>query len=369
MEKSQRLLSLDVFRGMTILLMIIVNNPGSWAFVYPPLSHSKWNGCTPTDLVFPFFMFIMGTAMYYSFKKFNFSLNRDSIFKILKRSLIIFLLGLFIHAFPFIHLDLAHLRIMGVLQRIAIAYCIASFIILGFNIIWVRIITVVILIGYWIMLATLGGNDPYSLNGNFIRIFDSFILGANHMPLENGVVFDLTGLLSTLPSIATVLLGFLTGRIIAISGNLKKTITNVLIAGIIFIIAAEAWNMVFPINKLLWTSSFVLYTAGWAMVILSLLFWIIDIKGFKKWSHPLICIGLNPLFIYILSSLWSITLVTIVLNDHLYKTITLKQWMYYHIFSPVGGNMIGSLLYALHMGILFWLIAWFMEKKKIFIKI
>jgi predicted acyltransferase len=369
MEKSQRLLSLDVFRGMTIVLMIIVNNPGSWAFVYPPLSHSKWNGCTPTDLVFPFFMFIMGTAMYYSFKKFNFSLNRNSIFKILKRSLIIFLLGLFIHAFPFIHPDLGHLRIMGVLERIAIAYCIASFIILGFNIIWIRIITVVILIGYWIMLAALGGNDPYSLNGNFVRVFDVFILGANHMPLENGVVFDLTGLFSTLPSIATVLLGFFTGRFIATTDNLMKAVTRILIAGILLILAAIAWNQVFPINKDLWTSSFVLYTAGWAMVVLSILFWIIDIKGIKKWTHPLLCFGLNPLFIYVLSCLWSIILVTIVVNDQMHKTVTLKQWMYYYIFSPVGGNMIGSLLYAIHLGILFWLIAWFLERKKIFIKI
>ena len=133
MEKSQRLLSLDIFRGITIMLMIIVNNPGDWGFVFSPLKHSKWNGCTPTDLVFPFFMFIMGTAMYYSFKKFDFSLNRDSLFKVLKRSILIFLIGLLLHAFPFTNLDISHIRIMGVLQRIGMAYGLASLLILGFR--------------------------------------------------------------------------------------------------------------------------------------------------------------------------------------------------------------------------------------------
>lgn len=369
MDQSKRLFSLDVFRGITILLMIIVNNPGSWGFVYSPLRHSKWNGCTPTDLVFPFFMFIMGTAMYYSFKKYNFSLNKNSFSKVIKRTLIIFLIGLLLNAFPFVNVDLSHLRIMGVLPRIAIAYCFASIIILGLRLTYVKIITVAILLGYWILLMTLGGIEPYSLNGNFVRSFDIFILGINHVPTNYGVVFDITGLLSTLPSIASVLLGFLIGRIIDKEANRIRAVYKLLIEGFILIVAAFAWNFIFPINKPLWTSSFVLYTSGWAIIILGILLWIIDIRGFKKWSHPILVFGLNPLFIYVMSCIWADSLDLIKIRVHFDKLKSLKEWIFTHIFSAFAGNMIGSLLFAIHLGILFWFVAWFLERKQIFIKI
>jgi len=369
MEKPKRLLSLDVFRGMTIMLMIIVNNPGNWGFVFSPLRHSKWNGCTPTDLVFPFFMFIMGTAMYYSFKKFNFSLDRDSVIKVIKRTMIIFLIGLLLNAFPFIHLDISHLRIMAVLQRIALAYCFASFIVLGLPTKYVKVLTVGILLGYWLLLLVFGGNDPYSLKNNFAGSFDAFILGANHLQMFSGAVFDGTGLLSTLPSIATVLLGFFIGRIIDIPENKRRAVIKILIYGLILIIAAVIWNWVFPINKPLWTSSFVLYTSGWAMIILGLLLWVIDVKGYAKWSHPMLAFGMNPLFIYVLSCVWADILYLVKIKVQSGELITLKDWMFTNLFSPVAGNMIGSLLFAIHMGIIFWLIGWWLERRRIFIKI
>ena len=369
MAKAQRLLSLDVFRGMTIMMMIIVNNPGNWGFVFSPLLHSKWNGCTPTDLVFPFFMFIMGTAMYYSFKKYNFLLNWKSVNKVIIRTLLIFLIGILLNAFPFINADLSHMRIMGILPRIAIAYGITSLIILSLRITYVKIITIVILIGYWLLLMIFGGNDPYSLNDNFVRTFDIFILGANHLPSHSGVVFDITGLLSTLPSIASVLFGFFIGRIIDNSENSRIAVIKILINGLILIIAGMAWNLVFPINKPLWTSSFVLYTSGWAMIIFSLLLWIIDVKGYRNWTNPMLCFGLNPLFIYVMACVWADILGLIKIRTHFGKFITLKDWMFSHIFSPIAGNMIGSLLFAIHLALIFWLIGWFLKRKQIYIKI
>lgn len=369
MEKSKRLLSLDVFRGITIMLMIVVNNPGSWSYVYSPLRHSKWNGCTPTDLVFPFFMFIMGVAMYYSFKKFDFSLNRESVFKVLKRSCLIFFIGLLLHAFPFVNLDLSHLRIMGVLERIGLAYGLAALIILGFQFFYVQVAIIIILICYWLLLLFFGGNYPFSLTDNFVRIFDTYILGQNHMELYSGVVFDETGLLSTFPSIATVLFGFLAGRLIDKFENRSKAVIKILIYGILLITVGGAWNLIFPLNKSLWTSSFVLYTAGWAMVILSFLLWIVDIKGYTKCTHPMLAFGKNPLFIYVLSCVWADILDIIKVSYLSEHSVSLKAWMFAHIFSPLAGNMVGSLLFAIHLGIIFWLIGWWMDRQKIYIRI
>lgn len=369
MEKPKRLLSLDVFRGITIMMMIIVNNPGNWGFVFSPLKHSKLNGCTPTDLVFPFFMFIMGSAMYYSFKKFDFSLNRDSVFKVLKRSMLIFLIGFLLNALAYTSLNISHIRIMGVLQRIAIAYGLASFIILGFRLQYVKIATVVILLGYWILLLVFGGNDPYSLNDNFVRSFDVFVLGVNHLPLHSVIAFDGTGLLSTLPSIATVLLGFFVGRIIDNLGSNRRVVARIIIYGCILILASLAWSLVFPINKQLWTSSFVLYTSGWAMVVLGILLWIIDVKGYTKWTPPMLAFGKNPLFIYVLSYAWADILNIVQIRTQIGNMVSLKEWMFLHLFSPDAGNMIGSLLFAIHLGIFFWLIDWWLERKRIFIKI
>ena len=369
MEKPKRLLALDVFRGLTIALMIIVNNPGSWDYVYSPLRHSKWNGCTPTDLVFPFFMFIMGAAMWYSFKKFNHSISKQMVIKILRRTVVIFLIGLVINIYASFSFDFSHLRIMGVMNRIALGYGIAALIILGLRYNYVRLVTGLILLGYWALLVIFGGDTPFSLESNFAGKFDLFVLGANHIPGFNGVTFDQTGLFASIPSVAHVLLGYIAGRLIDQSESKLHAVKNLIIYGISGVIVGIAWGFVFPINKPLWTSSYVVYTSGLAMLLLGVFLWIIDIKGYKKWTHPLQVFGMNPLFLYVFSVFLAISLRFKVAHSLSGEIISITEWLYTHCYQPLAGNLNGSLLYALSFGVLCWLIGWFLYHKKIFIKI
>jgi len=300
MNKKERLLSLDVFRGITICLMIVVNNPGSWKYVYAPLRHSAWHGCTPTDLVFPFFMFIMGTAMWYSFKKYGSRISKGMTLKILRRTALIYLIGLALNAYSAHSLGWSSLRIMGVLPRIALAYGVASFIVGGFRPKYTALIAGFILLAYWIILLVFGGDDPFSLEGNFVRLFDIRVLGEGHIPVFHGVVFDQTGLLSTLPSIGNVLIGYLAGSLTDGSDR-KDSVKKLLVTGAAMIALSLLWSLLFPINKPLWTSTFVLLTSGLSMVCLGGLLWIIDIKGRSGWTIPFRVFGMNPLFIYVLS--------------------------------------------------------------------
>jgi predicted acyltransferase len=369
MEKPNRLLALDVFRGLTIAMMVVVNNPGSWKYVYSPLRHSEWHGCTPTDLVFPFFMFIMGAAMWYSFKKFKHSLSKPMLMKILRRTVVIFLIGLAVNMFASFSFNISHLRIMGVMNRIALGYGIAAFIILGLRYNYVRLVTGIILLLYWALLVIFGGEAPFSLEGNFAGKFDLFVLGANHMQGFHGVTFDQSGLLASLPSVAHVLLGYITGRLIDQSKSKMHAVKLLAIYGISGVLIGIAWGYIFPINKPLWTSSFVVYTSGLAMLLLGLFLWIIDIKGFKKWTHPLRVFGMNPLFLYVFSVFLAISLRIKVAHSISGEMISISEWLYTRFYQALAGNMIGSLLYALSFGILCWLIGWVLYRKKIYIKI
>ncbi len=369
MNRPKRLLALDVFRGLTIALMIIVTNPGSWNYVYAPLRHAKWDGCTPTDLVFPFFMFIMGSAMWYSFKKINHTLSKSVAAKILKRVLVIFLIGLAINIYASFSFDISHLRIMGVMNRIALGYGITAFIVLGLSYRYVQIATGVILLGYWALLALFGDSVPYSLEGNFVGTFDQFVLGANHMQGYQGILFDQTGLLATLPSIAGVLLGYITGRLIDLSKNIHIAVKQLFIYGMLGIVVGVAWGFVFPINKPLWTSSYVVYTSGFAMLLLGAFLWVIDVKGYKKWTKPLQVFGMNPLFIYVFAVFLAISLRIKLAYSPTGDSISITDWLYTNYYQPLAGNMNGSLLYALSFGIICWLLGWLMYRKKVFIKI
>jgi len=369
MEKPKRLLALDVFRGLTIALMVIVNNPGSWKYVYSPLRHAGWDGCTPTDLVFPFFLFIMGTAMWYSFKKVNHTLSKQIIIKILRRTVVIFLIGLAVNMYASFSFNISHLRIMGVMNRIALGYGIASFIVLGLRYNYIRLVIGLILLGYWALLVFFGGEAPFSLENNFVGKFDLFVLGANHIPGYKGAIFDQTGLLATLPSIANVLLGYLVGRLIDKSENTLHAVKRLIIYGISGVLMGITWGLIFPINKPLWTSSYVVYSSGYAMLLLGLFLWIIDIKGFKKWTQPLKVFGMNPLFLYVFSVFLAITLRIKVAHSISGELISITEWLYTRCYQPLAGNMNGSLLYALSFGILCWLIGWVLYHKKIYIKI
>jgi predicted acyltransferase len=369
MESTKRLLALDVFRGLTVALMIVVNNPGSWESVYPPLLHSYWHGCTPTDLVFPFFLFIIGAAMWYSNKKSDHTLSGKIVIRILRRTALIYLIGLAINAYAIFSPDLSKIRLMGILPRIALAYCAASFIVLGLSVKWVRILIGFILLAYWAILVVFGGDTPFTLEGNFVGRFDTAVLGIKHVAEFHGAKFDQTGLLSTLPSLVNVLFGYLAGRLIDRSEAKITAIKKLVIYGIAGIVIALVWNFILPMNKPLWTSSFALYTSGFAFLFLGLLLWIIDIKGFTGWAKPFLVFGINPLFLYVFSEILAITLGFSLINLVSGAKIAVSTWIFSNCFLPIGNPVNASLLYALVFTFICWLAGWVLYKKKIIIKI
>ena len=369
MKKSERYLALDVLRGMTIAFMITVNTPGSWQYVYPPLRHAAWHGCTPTDLVFPFFLFVVGVSMFFSFSKYQNTLNRQTLLRVGKRTLLIFLIGLFINSFPQWMTDYSHLRIMGVLQRIAIAYGLAALIVLAFSRKTIAWLGAGILLVYWAIIYFAGGADPYSLEGNVTIPFDSAILGTNHLYKGFGIAFDPEGLLSSLPAIVTVLIGYFAG--VMIKETQKNRVPGkLLLYGVAATVLGYVWGLAFPINKPLWTSSYVLYTAGLGAMLFALLIFIIDLKGYKKWTSFFVVFGMNPLFIFALSGLWAKALYRLIrIPDGDGGTMAGSTWLYQNVFEPLAGSMNGSLLYALTHIFFFWLIGYVLYKNKVFIKV
>jgi len=368
MMTAKRLMALDVLRGLTIALMIMVNNPGSWSYVYPPLLHSKWHGCTPTDLVFPFFLFIVGVSMWYSFKKYGERLTKSGLLKVLKRFLVIFLLGLFLNAFPKFNFE--SLRFFGVLQRISIAYAVAAVLCMRFNYKQLLIACTLLLIGYWGLLYFGGSGDVYSLTSNAAGKLDLLMFGENHIYKGFGIPFDPEGLLSAIPSVATVIIGYLTGRIIDLSSSVMEAVKKLVAYGMSSAAIGWFWGYIFPINKPLWTSSYVLYAGGLAMLFLALLLWVIDVKGIKKWSKPFVHFGTNPLFIFVFSGIYVKVILYLVKSTNSEgEIISGYEYLYNHLFVPIAGNMNGSLLFAISHIIVFWLLTYILYRNKIFIKI
>jgi predicted acyltransferase len=390
--KPDRLMSLDVLRGLTIALMIMVNTPGSWSYIYWPLAHAPWHGWTPTDLVFPFFLFIVGTAVWFAFKPYNHKLSPETTKKIIRRTFLIFAIGLALNAFPYLGYNFEKLRIFGVLQRIALAYGIGSIICLSLKRKPLMIAGGAILLIYWGILWFFGGNDPYSLTNNFARTVDLAILGKNHMYSGEGIPFDPEGIFSTLPAIVTVIFGFLIGQIVGTSQNKTKLIKQLLLIGISAVIIGQFWHFIFPINKKLWTSSFVVLTGGLATSFLALFIWFIDVKGYKKWAHPFIVFGMNPLFIFVFSgliakifgSMLHITYLAgkpllVIFYSGFRKYVSLSSvhgdfssfsgWLYHAFYQPVMGNYLGSFAYSVTFILSYWLIVLYMYRRKIFIKI
>jgi predicted acyltransferase len=369
MTKSKnRLVSLDIFRGLTIAFMIIVNTPGSWEYVYSPLRHAKWHGCTPTDLVFPFFLFIVGVSTYYSLKKYGNEINGTSIFRILRRVLTIFAIGLFLNIFPYFGRDYTTLRIMGVLQRIALAYGIGAVICLTVRRDYLWIVVAVLLLLYWGLLAFLGGADPYSLETNFAINADVTILGKNHLYKGFGIPFDPEGLLSTIPSVCTVIIGYFIGEMIAKKSASGKTVLKLFLLSVAAIGIGYLWNMFFPINKPLWTSSYVLYTAGLAMGVLAFIYLIADVLKFQKWATFFIVFGTNALFTYFLAGIWTKLMLFIKIPSANDK-ISLYGWIYEKACVPIAGNLNGSLMFAVIQVLLLWGVALILYRKKIMIRL
>ncbi|MEA1887132.1 MAG: hypothetical protein U9N72_07990 [Bacteroidota bacterium] len=365
---KKRLLSLDVYRGLTIAFMIVVNTPGSWQYVYAPLRHSEWHGCTPTDLVFPSFLFIVGVSMWFSMKKYGHSLNSKSVFKILYRTLIIFAVGFLLIWFPFFGKDLSEVRIMGVLQRIALAYGLGALVCLIVKRQYLWIVSALILLGYWALLYFGGGNQPYSLEGNVVLKFDLLVLGKSHLYRGFGIPFDPEGLLSTVPAVATVIIGYIAGNIVGQGSADIKKVVRILIYGLILTVAGIIWNIWLPINKPLWTSSYVLYTGGLSFIILGFLYLIIDVLNLKGWTGFFKVFGMNALFIYMVASLWT-KIMLIIKIEAAGEKISLYSWIYNKICVPLLGNLNGSLLFALMQVFLMWILVYILYRRKIFIKV
>jgi predicted acyltransferase len=367
-KSSGRLVSLDIFRGLTVAFMIIVNNPGSWDYVYSPLKHSKWNGCTPTDLVFPFFLFIVGMSIWYSLKKYGSEINGSSLLRILRRTLTIFAVGLFLAIFPYFGRDYSTLRIMGVLQRIALAYGFGALICLTVKRNYLWIVIAVLLLLYWGLLAFFGGPGPYTLEGNFVLKADISILGKNHLYRGFGIPFDPEGLVSTIPAICTVLIGYFIGEMTGKGAASGKTVVKLILFGVAATGLGYLWNIIFAINKPLWTSSYVLYTAGIAICIFSIIYLIADVLKFEVIGAFFTVFGTNALFSYFLAGIWIKMLMFIKIHAGA-DNISLYSWIYQKVCVPVAGNLNGSLMFAIIQMLIIWSVALILYRKKIMIRL
>lgn len=382
---NKRLLALDVLRGITIAGMILVNNPGSWSFVYTPLGHASWNGLTPTDLIFPFFMFIMGISTYISLRKYNFEFSYTAAWKIIKRTIVIFAIGLGLAWLSLAFRNwysladtglgagvrlwksvsvLENLRILGVLQRLALSYGATAIIALTLKHNKIIYLIVTLLVGYTIILF-FGNGFEYN-ETNIISIVDRAILGASHMYKDNGI--EPEGLLSTIPAIAHVLIGFCCGKLLLEVKDVKDKMLRLFLVGTALSFAGFLLSYGCPLNKKIWSPTFVLTTCGLASSFLALLIWIIDVKGYTKWSRFFESFGVNPLFIYVMAGVLSVALVYIRIPSG-EGTISLHGYLYSVILQPLLGDYPASLAFALLFVGFCWVIGLILYKKKIYIKI
>ncbi|WP_296698369.1 DUF5009 domain-containing protein [Algoriphagus sp.] len=371
---SNRYLALDVLRGMTIAFMVIVNTAGDWSNLYPPLAHASWHGFTPTDLVFPTFMFVVGNAMSFSMKKLQEMSSGDFFKKVGKRAFLIFFIGWLLNAFPFYDIsdsgefsfiNITEVRLFGVLQRIALGYFFAAIILYlgGVKLGW--IFSGVALLGYWAIMLVFGDSaDPFGLTGNAAIKLDLALVGEDRMYGGEGIPFDPEGILSTLPSIVNVIAGYIVGKMIQKLGNSMESIKKLIIAGAILIVAAYAWDILFPINKKIWTSSYVLLTVGIDMLILAVLVYIIELKKVNNWTYFFLVFGRNPLILYIASGIVITLFGMIPVGD-----MSLRSTIYQNLFTSWLSPKNASFFFAFSYMLLIWLIGLWMDKKRIYIKV
>ena len=453
---NQRYYSLDVFRGATVALMILVNNPGSWGHIFAPLDHAEWHGCTPTDLVFPFFLFAVGNAMAFVIPKLQQAGNAMFWRKVLKRFVLIFLIGLFLNWSPLVIWQNDHLvfkgwtyaddngilhgiRVMGVLQRIALCYLFASIIAYYAGLKRSLYIGTLLLLAYWALCFSFGNAiDPYSLKGYFGTHVDIALFGELHVYHGEGVAFDPEGLASTLPAIVQVIFGYAAGLYIRKKGKVYEMLSHLFVAGALLIFAGFAWDLIFPVNKKIWSSSYVVYTTGLALMVIGVVIYALEFRNMHDWrlqdkaykmvkgsifgiaallagiyvvihfrNEPLFTIarllqflllaliihfflsviflnrwsnffnvfGKNPLFIFVLSGflprllgLLRIPNGTTAQGKPMY--LTAFGWWYEYVCKPLSINLkTGSLIYAISMILFFRGIAWWMNKKRIYVKV
>jgi predicted acyltransferase len=369
-NNTDRLVSLDVFRGITIAGMVLVNNPGTWSSIYWPLEHAQWHGWTPTDLVFPFFLFIVGVAIPLAFGRRIESGGsmRDLYWKVIKRTLIILTLGEFLAGFPYF--QLSTIRIPGVLQRIAVCYLFAAIIFLKTKIRTQVIVTVALIVGYWLLMTRLHAPGfavgDLSKEGSLASFVDRTIFGPHIW--RAGKVYDPEGLLSTIPAIATTLFGVLTGRWLRTGKSQYEKVTGLFVAGACCVVIGWCWNPFFPINKSLWTSSYVFFTGGLALEFLALCYFVVDIKQYQSWSRPFRVFGVNAIVLFVGTGVMA-RLMGLIKLPWGAAQISLQGWIFQKIFLPWADPFNASLAYAI-VFILLWLgLMWILYSRKIFIKI
>jgi predicted acyltransferase len=374
-QNQSRLLSLDAFRGLTILAMILVNNPGSWApgMRYSPLDHAEWHGWTPTDLIFPFFLFIVGASLAYSLRKYReLGGGTPELYaRVIRRTCVLFLLGvglaLFGHACERCFGDATSLRFdtlryLGVLQRIALVYFVTSLIALHMGVRGQIVIAAVLLLGYWALLRWHPSHDDYTTNlspeGNVVRAVDLKVIGAPHMYTQ--AVKEKTepeGLLSTLPAIVTALLGYWTGLAIQRRGANFQTVAVLVACGLALTALGVLWGLAFPINKKLWTSTYVFFSGGLAVIVLALCLAVFDVLGMKRLARPFEIVGVNAIFVYVASGL-----VARLLEATHVGELTTKAWIFQRVLAEhVADPKLASLGFALATVAFWWIILWAMS--------
>jgi len=369
---SSRLLSLDVFRGLTILAMILVNNPGHWGskYQYWPLDHAPWHGWTPTDLIFPFFLFIVGTSLAYSLRKYREGpqIQPAVYWRIVRRTALLIFLGwmptLLLKTIGYFHsstFDLSNLRIFGVLVRIALVYFFTSLIVLRVPLRGQVVFGVAVLAGYWGVLAWLPNPHDYTVNlshdGNVVGAIDRALIGPNHMWSGDRII-DPEGLLSTLPAIVTALLGYWTGLFIQRRGVNYRTVAILAACGLACALIGQSWHFAFPINKKIWTSSFVLLTGGLAMIMLAGCLLTFDIRGWRRLGRPFEIVGINAIFVFVGSGL-----LAILLRDMRIGKLSGHGWLHSHLFkSWITDPQLASLGFALMIVAFWWFVCWGMSR-------
>lgn len=371
MKNADRLVSLDLFRGLTIAGMILVNNPGSWGAVYPPLLHAKWHGWTPTDLVFPFFLFIVGVAisLALSGKKERGEDIKEIYKKVISRSLKLFGLGLLLNLVPYFNFE--SLRIPGVLQRIAVTYLIATIIFLHSSVRTQAVWATFFLFIYWAMMEFIPvpeiGAGLYDKGANFSAWIDSIVLKGHMWSYTK--TWDPEGVVSTLPAISTVLFGVLTGHLLRSKIEKMEKAVIMLAVGVVAITVGMAWHHWLPINKNIWTSSYTVFMAGMALAFLGLCYYLVDIKKWQWGSKPFIVYGMNAITVFVASGLIAKFLIFVKWENVEGKMISLKGWLMSMFYNSWLAPKDASLLFAISMVGVTWLIAWWMYKKKIFLKV
>jgi predicted acyltransferase len=366
---SGRLLSLDAFRGLTVAAMTLVNNPGDWGHVYAPLEHAAWNGWTPTDLVFPLFLFIVGVSITFALAPTG--ERQGLVGKIVKRSITLFLLGLFLNFFP--RFDITTVRILGVLQRIALVYLACSLIFLKTTPRQQVTLLSVLLVSYWLLMTVVPvpGVDYANLEPetNMAAWIDRIILTPAHV-YKPAKVWDPEGLLSTLPAIGTGILGMLTGTWLRSNRTVAEKVAWLFAVGCLTTLGGLIWNGFFPINKALWTSSFVLLAGGLAMIGLAIFYWLIDANGYRRWALPLVAFGVNAITVFFLSGLIPRIMNLIHVTKADGTEVGLKDYLYRTFIAPLFADPTNASLAGALTFVLIWAgILWWLYRKNVIIKV